>query len=842
MTPLPSVRSSGPAKRVDLHCHSRASTEADEALLLAIHCPESYSEPQQIFDQALSRNMDFVTITDHDSIAGVMEIADRPNVLVGEELTCWFPEDNCKMHVLVWGINSADHAALQELAPDIYKVAGYVAEHCLAHAVAHPLYRQDGKLDRWHVERLLLLFKGFECLNGAHSMIHRQAFEPLLNELDEPMLRRLQRTHAINPRWHEPWVKSRTGGSDDHGLFNIGKTWTEFPAGVSTPADVLDCLRNARCQPGGEAGSSIKLAHNFFGVGIRYYTRQFAGDKSSSVSALLERLVGDRPPPGKAAATLAAVKLTGQWMLGRARRVVRRPASGGTALLSELFAASAARQIGKHRWLVRAMGEGRAPLAEHDEVFSLISELTRDIAQGLGESGRAAHADGQIGAFFDLVSPILAQQAMLTPYYFALFHQNQERHLLSKITGHGGRKYFDSLRVGLFSDTTDPTDPAGQLTRRLAAFAERKNLPMVLHTCDGSDETISSLERKFRPLLKQPFNIMGAQLVLPPLLEVLEWSDRRQFDVVMVNTSGPMALCGWMVAKMLRIPFIAAFNRDMPTEVFGQTHGDYRTTGAAKAFARWFYNRATRIFARSRAGQEALRRLDPALAAKISIVPPNFEPESNPPADRLRCWEPLGIREPLRVICPGNLTSLKEMQLAADAFRHLRSQRNDAALVVVGEGKWTTALQERCKGLPVYVAPSRTIAGAGLYAGGDLLLWPSREDITGNAALDAQAMGLPALVRRGGAAAEFVDEDVTGRVLDSEDPAVWGAALVELLGDEPRRQRMARTARQRISRFANDSAVEAIWSACLQEAAVYGGESPQRPPATDPSAAEVIKS
>lgn len=54
----------GNAKRVDLHCHSRASSEADEALLSAIQCPESYSEPREVHAQAKRRGMDFVTITD----------------------------------------------------------------------------------------------------------------------------------------------------------------------------------------------------------------------------------------------------------------------------------------------------------------------------------------------------------------------------------------------------------------------------------------------------------------------------------------------------------------------------------------------------------------------------------------------------------------------------------------------------------------------------------------------------------------------------------------------------------------------------------------------------------
>src|SRR5687767_7984674 len=97
------------AKRIDLHCHSDASNTAAEVMLNAISCPECYSDPAAVYAQAKHRGMDFVTITDHDCIAGVARLAGREDVLVGEELTCWFPEDRCKMHVLVWGITPEQH-------------------------------------------------------------------------------------------------------------------------------------------------------------------------------------------------------------------------------------------------------------------------------------------------------------------------------------------------------------------------------------------------------------------------------------------------------------------------------------------------------------------------------------------------------------------------------------------------------------------------------------------------------------------------------------------------------------------------------------------------------------
>src|SRR5579862_8835479 len=114
------------SQRIDLHCHSDASNKTAEAVLNAIRCPESYSRPEEVYAQARLRGMDFVTLTDHDSIEGALQLTHQSNLIVGEELTCWFPEDHCKMHVLVYGIDRRIHDALQSLAKNIYDVAEYI--------------------------------------------------------------------------------------------------------------------------------------------------------------------------------------------------------------------------------------------------------------------------------------------------------------------------------------------------------------------------------------------------------------------------------------------------------------------------------------------------------------------------------------------------------------------------------------------------------------------------------------------------------------------------------------------------------------------------------------------
>ena len=90
--------------RADLHCHSTASQRSKLGVQRALGLPECATPPQEVLELALARGMDFVTITDHDTIDGVLEIADDPRVFISVELTCWFREEPQAVHVLCLGI------------------------------------------------------------------------------------------------------------------------------------------------------------------------------------------------------------------------------------------------------------------------------------------------------------------------------------------------------------------------------------------------------------------------------------------------------------------------------------------------------------------------------------------------------------------------------------------------------------------------------------------------------------------------------------------------------------------------------------------------------------------
>lgn len=798
--------------RIDLHCHSSASSEAGEALLGAINCPESFSKPAEVYAQARSRGMDFVTITDHDCISGVQRLLPRGDVLVGEELTCYFPEDRCKMHVLVWGIGQAEHDALQSMASDIYQCAAYIEKHRLAHAVAHPVYRQNDLLEKWHIERLLLLFKGFECLNGAHSLLHRQAFEPLLDELTPASLAELAERHGIDPRWPKPWHKTRTAGSDDHGLFNIGRTFTEFPAGTDSIEKLLDCLREGRCTPAGEAGSSLKLAHNFYGVGIRYHTRRMASKETSS-SAMLKALVGERPfrkrDLFKAAVSHSA---------GAIGRRIRRPLGSrkneptGVTLLSRLFRGSLRRRLPLHKPLVSAFRRGQAPLAEHEAMFRLICELDRDATAGIAASVTKAISLGRIGPVFDALSSVACQQFMLMPYYFAMFHQNRERHLLPRVTGHGKTLNRENLKLGVFTDTFEDINGVSRFLQTIGSEASSRGRNLTIHTCSAEPKLDASYRKNFTPAFSFPLPAYPQlSISIPPLAEVLEWADRQQFDAIHVHTPGPMGLIGWLAASMLNVPLLSTYHTDFPAYVQDHT-GDHRLITAAESYMRWFFSQSDSIFTRSRQYEQVLGRMG-IHAGNVNLLPPCVDTEKFNPRHRdPNYWVGRRIRETHHLLYCGRVSAEKNLNILADSFRQLCQSRRDVALVIAGDGPQLPALQKQLSGLPAYFLGRLDDAAlAPLYANSDLLLFPSKTDTLGQVVMEAQASGLPVLVGNEGGPSEIMDHGLTGLVLPPNTASAWTAAITDLLKDEPRRLRMSRTAPHRVARYSPGRTFDAYW-------------------------------
>jgi predicted metal-dependent phosphoesterase TrpH len=209
--------------RVDLHCHSAASLD-------------SGTPPERVYELAKKRGMDFVTLTDHDTIAGALSLASHPDAFISEELTAWFRGQPQVVHVLCYGLTPDEHEWLQAHRGDVGACAEYLHDHERACALAHPFWNVAAPLTPAHRLVLAELFPVWETRNGKRGA-----------ELNDPA--------AV-------YVETRGGvavaGSDDHIGVEIGHTYTEAPR-AATAAEFLAHVRAGRVSVDGKQGTELNL-------------------------------------------------------------------------------------------------------------------------------------------------------------------------------------------------------------------------------------------------------------------------------------------------------------------------------------------------------------------------------------------------------------------------------------------------------------------------------------------------------------------------------------------------------------------------------------------------------
>ena len=451
--------------RIDAHCHSWASDGAALAALGLIGCPECYSPPEKIYDQAMARGMDLVTITDHDTIRGAMELVERgfDRFIVGQEVSVRFPQDRCLLHVLVWGLSPELDEQIDklELRGDVYNFAAWLREHNLAHALAHPLYVQNGRLSRWHIEQCALLFKGFECLNGAHAGQMSDSIVRFINDLTPARIDDLTVTHALKPLWPRIWEKARTGGSDDHALLNIGRTWTQVcgPEGrkIHDPREFFRRVMSGQSTQGGIGGHSALLAHQFATVGAHYYADKLHDRQSPTgryISARLLRFAGISVP-GPSKKRVGAYKVARKMWLGkkatRPLPVLRSLKKSMNEVLEQY--PRIADRLSPETW------DSGAPISEHEEMADFVQDLSASLSKAMGPNAiKAFKKRDPAGIAEHLLSYGILHIAQL-PYLISLFHQNKERNFLERFEhetaapGSGLSVLERPMRVSLFTDT-----------------------------------------------------------------------------------------------------------------------------------------------------------------------------------------------------------------------------------------------------------------------------------------------------------------------------------------------------------------------------------------------------
>src|SRR5215211_7336353 len=776
--------------RCDLHIHSRHSARSEEWLFRRFDFPDSYSDPKQLYDQLRKHGMDYVTITDHDSIDGCLEIAHLPRAFISEQVTTYFPHDSCKLHILVWGISEQQHRDIESIRENVFDLQRYLQSGNITHAVAHPLYSVNGKLEATHLEQLILLFKHFEGINGLRDALLSELAQILFNELTPEKINVFANRHGVAPTHPEPWKKILVGGSDDHGGRFVAAAFTETPSAKSAE-QFLKLVRNGNCTPCGQGGTPLILSHGFYNT-VSCFIQDRFHEKLGPGGALLEKMFS-RFMEGRAPTEFTLKEKTEfivQGILSGKIFDLAKPAN--VSLWKELSAYFARPEVKAK--LAAQMDKVSEPerrtflmanMVAEQLAFRFFNKFVQQLSSGnMVESVQALSA----------IAPILV---ILTPYIYGFHSQAPSRKwlrsLFKELTGEVPVALQNRKRAW-FTDTLEDVNGVAPTIGKMPAAGAAPGKELVVLASQSNLQVSDIPIKNFPPIGEFELPEYELQkLSFPPILQMLDYIQRERFTEIIISTPGSVGLTALLAAKMLNLQTSGIYHTDFPQYIRILTEDSFLES-VAWGYMHWFYGQLDTVFVNSEEYRQSWikRGFDPA---KLKILPRGLDTELYHPARRDSAFFEKfdASNSEVRLLYVGRISREKDLDVLADAYRQLRKEGLPVQLFIVGHGPYSEALT---KALPeaCFIGYLRGTELATAYASADIFVFPSTTDTFGNVILEAQASGLPVVVSDSGGPKELVADKATGLITKSHDVEDFTRAIRTLVTDRALRERMANSA------------------------------------------------
>ncbi|HEY5192723.1 MAG TPA: glycosyltransferase [Solirubrobacteraceae bacterium] len=776
--PATRVDTNGSPTRVDMHCHSTASQVSKLGVQRALGLPECATPPEEVHELAKRRGMDFVTITDHDTIDGVLTIADRPDVFVSEELTAHFRGEPQAVHVLCYGITPEDHEWLQANSHDVELCAMYLYDQDIACALAHPYYAVGAPLTARHRRRLAELFEIWETRNGARA-----------RELNRPAAMYVATLDGTG-----------IGGSDDHAGIDIGRTWTEAPSAV-TPQEFLEHMRTGRVTARGKQGSAAKWAH----AAIALAARSLGHGESEQVLTT--------PDPRRVMTMVQRLLSEGDAREG-ATGADLAPADA-RCLLRAWLAAVELDHLDERGLIAHMQEEGfshsdlyrRACRLHERKLASAVERAVNAIAGETAADGPSAIDEREVGA---AAAGLFESCIAAIPYAPATAFLASEQ---AKLARTGVVSEGEPPRIAILADGIGSTHGVSRTIEEI----RQRGVPgfeiEVVATDPKVDRRLSAVAEFDVPFYP------GLRIGVPSLSAAVQTLADGAFDAIHVCSPGPTGVTGALLGRALGLPLIGSYHTEL-TAYAQLRSGQRRVAEAMEMAVGVFYNACDLVLSPSPASDQALTsigmsaekllrwdrgvdtaRFDPALrdealAASWARGTSGAAQNSVAPA---RAWgAPIGAatndaERPINVLYAGRITREKGAELLAEAFLTARERDPRLHLVLAGGGPEQERLRERVGSHASFLGWLHGAELARAYASADVFLFPSATDTFGQVILEAQASGLPVLAVAAGGPLELIEDRVSGLLRDA-DSAALASALVELAGSPLLRERLASAA------------------------------------------------
>ncbi len=797
--------------RADLHIYSKHSDKAADWVLRRLDFPASYSDPKTLYDLLKARGMRFVTLTDHNTIDGCLEIGGLPDTFVSEEVSVAFPEDGCKVHVLIFGITEAQHRDIQPLRENIYEFQKYLARHAIAHAVAHPFHALNDALTGIHFQKLALLFRHFEGINGRYAAILSETARFALGSLSARDIERFAAATGLAPTHDEAWRKVFIGGSDDHGGVHPARAFTEAPASA-TAGEFLEHLRAGNCEARGEAGGPLAMAHGTYNVAFQFAKARFAVRSGEPGIGLIEKMFS-RFMEGQDPTEFTFGEKLGFLAQGIVSGMIFEIAKpGGSSLWKQLAAYFSEPKV------KAALASATAGVAAPERRAFLMANL---IANQLGFRFFTQFIEQITAARFiesiQTISPLVPIVALLSPYIHAFRMPGRPwiRESCQALCGKLPVNLTNQRRVW-FTDTLEDVNGVATTIRRMTSAGVALGRDLTVAVCRSEIEDQGIPLKNFTPVgeFELPEYELQ-QLSFPPVLDIVDYVARENFGEVIISTPGPVGLAALAAAKVLGLPSAGIYHTDFPQYVRILTDDSFMET-LTWNYMHWFYSQLDVLWVNSEDYRKMwIKRGIPA--ARIRILPRGLDIQLFHPARRDRdFWRSRGLREgEAAMLYVGRLSKEKNLDVIVAATKFLERWNLPVRPIFVGDGPYRS---EMTRLLPdaIFTGYLQGVELAAAYASADFFVFPSTTDTFGNVVLEAHASALPVIVSDVGGPRDLVDDGADGCVTRALDVEQFANRIRDLATDPAACRAMGGAGRKKVESRDWQEAFEKFWNASPQ--------------------------
>lgn len=767
--------------RVDLHLHSKYSDRPSEWILRKLGMPQSYSPPEELYQKLHLAGMNAKTITDHNRIDGCLEIAHHPDVFISEEVTTYFP-DGCKVHLLVWNITEAQHKEIQQWRHDIFELVAYLNVQKIPHAVAHALVSLNQQLTIDHVEKLFLLFRCFEGINGNREPLAQTVATLCLAALSPAKIEELANRHNLAPTHEQPHRKILTGGSDDHSGLNVAKSYTEASR-ANSRAEFFAALEQGDVVPKGEFGNPLELSSSLYTTVFNY-----AKDRIKSTAPLGASLLGKMAERFLAGQNPAAFSLGEK--IGHVTEAIR---TGQAFDFVKPGETSLAREIGGFFTDSKVKTALDTIIAAEPNAsrrsFRMASYLTNQLSYRLCQQFQARLQRGNALDAFQALTGLLPVGSAILPYLVAYHQQAPERPLLRTISQSIIGEYPSALRNhkrAWFTDTLEDVNGVARTIHTMTLAAQKAGADMTVVTSRPS-VTINDIPLKNFPPVGE-FEIPEYELQklsFPPVLEIIDYVQREGFTELIISTPGPVGLSALAAGKLLGLPMSGIYHTDFPQYARFLSDDAFMETMVWN-YMQWFYSQFDIIYSNSDFYRQ--RWIERGIAPKkLKILPRGLDVELfNIKHHDPTFWKKRGASGPV-LLYVGRISKEKELAFLAEVVVALKGQGLEFTPAFVGEGPYRAELAAL---LPdaIFTGVLKGIDLARAYASADLFVFPSTTDTFGNVVIEAMACGLPVAVSDVGGPKELVKTPQEGMVFRARKMEDWVNGLAEMIRLLPSRK------------------------------------------------------